>query len=177
MKVKDIKKKVSKKVAQGKAKVAKKCGRSEKVAAIAALVAALACITGCHMGEVPTAQRAQTANTEVRVYVYEGGKATFGNEFVSLAQANETAGTETMTATPHNAPVVDTKPDIDVTVPVKGSSGTTSGALETILGAAANKTAQALGTSSAASAAAPACVGGACSTCSDGSCTYGTCNE
>ena len=111
MKVKDIKQKVAAKVAKGKAKVAAKCGKGRKCAALAALLAFA--VAGCHMGEQPTAQRAQTAVTDVRVYVYDGGSATFGSEFVSQAQANETSGTETMTTTPSNTPTVSTPVQID----------------------------------------------------------------
>ena len=119
MKIKSIKKKVAVKTAKCKAKVKAKCGKAESVAAVA-VAFALSCLAGCHMGEVPTAQRAQTANTDVRFIIEDGGRAnfTFGAEFVSLAQANETGGTENMTNTPSNAPVVDTKPDIDVSLPI-----------------------------------------------------------
>lgn len=145
MKTNDIKKKVSAKVAKAKEKVAAKCGKTatNKCGLLAAVVLALA-ETGCHMGEIPTAQRAQTAATEVKFVVQDGGRAnfTFGAEFVSLAQANETSGTETITASPSNTPTVDTKPDIDVTVPVNkensGSSGSSVGALEKVMDAGAD---------------------------------------
>ena len=119
MKIKNIKNKVAEKTAKCKAKIKAKCGNAKKVAAVA-VAFALMLSAGCHMGEVPTAQRAQTANTDVKFIVEDGGRAnfTFGAEFVSLAQANETSGTENMSNTPSNAPVVDTKPDIDVSVPV-----------------------------------------------------------
>lgn len=119
MKVKNIKNKVAEKTAKCKAKIKAKCGKAKKVSAVA-VAFALMLTAGCHMGEVPTAQRAQTANTDVKFIVEDGGSAnfTFGAEFVSLAQANETSGTENMSNTPSNAPVVDTKPDIDVSVPV-----------------------------------------------------------
>lgn len=122
MKIKSIEKKVAEKVARCKAKVAEKCGKTgaaKKVAAVA-VAFALSCLAGCHMGEVPIAQRAQTATTDVRFIIEDGGKAnfTFGAEFVSLAQANETSGTENMTNTPSNIPTVDIKPDTDVSIPV-----------------------------------------------------------
>lgn len=121
MKIKSIEKKVAAKIARCKAKVAEKCRKTvtaKKVAAVA-VAFALSCLAGCHMGEVPTAQRAQTATTDVRFIVQDGGTAnfTFGAEFVSLAQANETGGTENMTNTPSNIPTVDTKPDTDLSVP------------------------------------------------------------
>lgn len=86
--------------------------------ALAFVVAATLC--GCKMGEQPTdqkaTQRAQTATTYV--YIYDNARATFGSDFVSQMQANETSGTETQTSTPTSkptsTPTVDTKPDIDV---------------------------------------------------------------
>ena len=106
MKVKDIKSKVAAKIAKGKAKVARKCGKGTKACAIVLMAALCTAMCGCKMGEQPTAQRAQTANTYV--YVYEGAPANFGSEFVSLAQANETGGAETMTNAPKNTPTVTT---------------------------------------------------------------------
>lgn len=136
MKVKDIKKKVAAKVAKGKSKIAKKCGRKiAKSCAVTAMLCAALC--GCHMGEAPTAQRAQTAITNV--YVYEGATASFGAEFVSLAQSNETAGTESMTASPTITPTVTTDTDAALEVPVNKANSApaaaATGAAEKLLGA------------------------------------------
>lgn len=126
MKVKDIKSKVAAKVAKGKAKVAEKCGKAAKCAVV--LFALAFVITGCQN----PAQRAQTA--EVKIVVEQGGTANFGNEFISLAQSNETGGND---AGQTASPTTDTKPEI--AVGVGGSSagvGGTSGAAKKGVGAA-----------------------------------------
>lgn len=106
--------KCASKVAKGKAKVAKKCAK----ACVLALVLSL--IAGCQN----PAQRAQTADTRIQIF---GGSVTFGNEFVSLAQANETGGNDAgQVATPTN----DIKPDVDVTVGGKAAAKTKAGALK-----------------------------------------------
>lgn len=112
MKVKDIKTKVAAKVAKGKEKVAKKCGKCALVAF------ALLALAGCQS----PAQRAQTAETKQVFNIYEGSTAnfTFGSEFVSLAQSNETGGNDAgLTA----SPTTDVKPEI--AVGVGGSSAGT----------------------------------------------------
>lgn len=106
--------KCASKVAKGKAKVAKKCTKA------CVLVLVLSLIVGCQN----PAQRAQTADTRIQIF---GGSVTFGNEFVSLAQANETGGNDAgQVATPTN----DIKPDVDVTVGGKAAAKTKSGALK-----------------------------------------------
>lgn len=126
MKVNTIKEKVAAKVAKGKAKVAAKCGKAKKACAAILMMAALCTVMcGCRMGEQPTAQRAQTANTYVTYNVEDGGSATFnyGAEFVSQAQANETSGTETMSNAPKNTPTVTTDTDTALDIPVnKGNA-------------------------------------------------------
>ena len=147
MKVNKIKDKVAAKVTKGKAKVADKCGKAKKACAMlvmAALVVVLAgCMAGCKMGEQPTAQRAQTANTHVTYIVEDGGSATFnyGAEFVSQAQANETSGTETMTASPSNTPTVSTPVQIDARYndAMAAASNASKGVLETLTTVGANK--------------------------------------
>lgn len=99
--------KVASKVAKGKAKAVKKCAKACALAFVIALIA------GCQN----PAQRAQTADTRIQIF---GGSVTFGNEFVSLAQANETGGNDAgQVATPTN----DIKPDVDVTVGGKANAG------------------------------------------------------
>lgn len=128
--------KIEKKVVNGKAKVAKKCAKA------CALALVLSLIVGCQN----PAQRAQTADTRIQIF---GGSVTFGNEFVSLAQANETGGNDAgQVATPTN----DIKPDVDVTVGGKAAAKTKAGALK-----------------DAASAVVDAVVG---DDCPDGNCEY-----
>ena len=149
--------KIASKVAKGKAKVAKKCAKA------CALAFALLVVCGCQN----PAQRAQTADTKILIY---GGTVTFGSEFVSLAQANETGGDDAgMTASPTN----DIKPDVDVKV---GSTGT-GGILETAAAAGVQKllapSASATGVGSTATVSSSSCDGGNCTygDCTDGSCT------
>lgn len=171
MKVNKIKSKVADKVAKCKVKVAAKCGKAKKACALLAVAALFAALSGCKMGEQPTAQRAQTANTYVEYIVKDGGRATFnfGAEFVSQAQANETSGTETMSNAPKNTPTVTTDTDAALDIPVnKANSGTSAagGAAEKLLGAGADWLSGKLGTTGAAGTAASGnanCAGGACS--------------
>ena len=149
--------KIASKVAKGKAKVAKKCAKA------CALAFALLVVCGCQN----PAQRAQTADTKILIY---GGTVTFGSEFVSLAQSNETAGNDAgMTASPTN----DIKPDVDVKV---GSAGT-GGILETATAAGVQRLlapgASATGVGSTATVSSSSCEGGNCTYdgCADGSCT------
>ena len=103
-----------------KDKVARKVGRA------CAVLALLAALGGCHMGEQPTAQRAQTSifrdnRIDIRVvastnavYDAEGNPvAAVRVDIGGLTQANETSGAETMTASPSNTPTVSTPVSID----------------------------------------------------------------
>ena len=106
-----VKAKTSKLKDKIKGRVAKKCGKA------CVLLALLAVVAGCHMGEQPTAQRAQTStitDNRIDIRVLSATNAVYdaeGNpvaavriEIGNLTQANETKGTETMTATPSNTP-------------------------------------------------------------------------
>lgn len=189
MKVKNIKAKVAAKVAKGKAKVAAKAkgGKACKKCALAVVVlmaALCTALSGCKMGEQPTAQRAQTADTKVQFLVYEGGNATFtfGAEFVSLAQANETSGTEAFTSSPTSTPTVDVKPDIDVAYndAIKSATDASKGVLEKLTDAGAATVLKLMSDKSTGAVVVPTkdggmmtvkCENGQCSDCTDGSCT------
>lgn len=149
MKTQNIKAKVAAKIAKGKAKVAAKCGKAAKCAAILFALAAIA--TGCATAEAPTAQRAQNVKTEnvrvtynINVNVPAPGAAsnatekvvakadspapvnfTFTTEVGTATQANETSGTETMTNTPTQTPTNDVKPQTTLTYGL--CSGTAAG--------------------------------------------------
>ena len=148
MKTQNIKAKVAAKVAKGKAKIASKCGKAAKCAAILFALAALA--TGCATAEAPTAQRAQnvkaenvrvTYNITVNAPVPAASNATekvvtkadspatvnftFTTEVGTATQANETSGTETMTNTPTQTPTNDVKPQTTLTYGL--CSGTAAG--------------------------------------------------
>ena len=139
-KTSNIKEKVKGKVA---AKVGKSC-------AIAALLLAVA---GCHMGEQPTAQRAQTSIIRdniitVNVVSYPTNElassrsvAPINVEVGNLAQANETSGTESMTASPSNTPTVSTPVRIDARYndALAAASTTSKGVIESLTEAGANK--------------------------------------
>lgn len=135
MKVSQIKQKVAAKVAKGKAKVAKKCGKCAAVKTAVALfsVFALFANSGC----TTPAQRAQTASCEIIIH---GGTVNFGNEFQSLAQSNETGGNDAGQVTTQTT---DTKPEIAVGVGgssagVGQSAGTTQSGKFAKIGAAAD---------------------------------------
>lgn len=160
---KEIKAKVNSKIKKAKAKIAKKCG------VLFALAFSLI-LVGCQN----PAQRAQTADT--RIYVYDGATVTFGSDFVSLAQANETGGND---AGQVASPTTTTDIPINVDVPVNkansGSSSAAVGAAEKLLGAGADYLATKMnGTedeNAAQNAAQNDCPNGDCSTCPDGTCT------
>lgn len=153
MKVSDIKGKVAAKVAKGKAKVAAKCGKTAKAAKACAVLALLAALTGCRMGEQPTAQRAQTSIIRdnvitVNVVSYPTNALASSQsvepihvEVGNQAQANETSGTETMTASPSNTPTVSTPVQIDARYndAMAAASNASRGVLETLLSSSANK--------------------------------------
>lgn len=130
MKVKNIKNavkaKVTAKIAKAKNKVAQKCkgGKCGKCAAFAAALVVAALCAGCHMGEQPTAQRAQTSMVRDNVFhitvvmptnaVAENAKTpAIHVEVGNQAQMNDTGGSETMTASPSNTPTVSTPVRID----------------------------------------------------------------
>lgn len=184
MKTSQVKEKVAAKVAKGKAKVAKKCGKAAKCVVLLFGLAFM--LAGCQN----PAQRSITITTEI--YAYDQSKINVGGQgdVGSAAQSNETGGNDAgMTA----SPVTDIKPDIDVSIPVNkanaGTSGAAGGALESVVGAAADWAADKIRGSndsgSAAAAAAPAaatqnCPNGNCSpngTCTDGSCSSGACTD
>ena len=138
-KTSNIKQKVKGKVA---AKVGKSC-------AIAALLLAVA---GCHMGEQPTAQRAQTSTIRDNVFnitvvmptnavVEKAECPSLHVEVGNLAQANETSGTESMTASPSNTPTVSTPVQIDARYndALAAASNASKGVLESLTVAGANK--------------------------------------
>lgn len=130
-----------------KGKVAAKVGKS---CAIAALLLAVA---GCHMGEQPTAQRAQTSIIRdniitVNVVSYPTNALASSQsvepihvEVGNQAQANETSGTETMTASPSNTPTVSTPVQIDARYndAMAAASNASKGVLESLTVAGANK--------------------------------------
>ena len=180
MKVKDIKAKVDKKIAKCNVKVAAKCAKCAKAVAVAFV---LAFVLGCQN----PAQRAQTAETKQYFYVYEGATAnfTFGSEFVSLAQSNETGGNDAgLTA----SPTTDTKPEIAVGVGGSSAGVGSSGAAKHGVGAAIGNAVDAISgiiplssgkEDDKTEASTPAeikynesceCKDGSCSTCTDGNC-------
>lgn len=135
MKTSEIKKKVAEKVGKGKEKVAKKCGGAKKACAIV-VVAFLATtiLCGCSTADAPTAQRAQTVTVTDNVFNFNIGQCepcvtnqtavvpNFHFEFGTAAQANETSGTETMTATNTQTPTNDVKTDLKFTYGLQSDS-------------------------------------------------------
>jgi len=127
MKNDDIKKKVYEKVEKAKKKVAEKCLKSAK-----AVLFAVACggvvLTGCSTADAPTAQRAQSVTAKditININVASTTNAAAPSlhlEIATAAQANETAGTETMTNSPTQTPTNDVKPDLDFTYGLASTS-------------------------------------------------------
>lgn len=154
MKTQNIKAKVAAKIAKGKAKVAAKCGKAAKCAAILFALASVA--TGCATAENRTPTKAQNSTQEdntYHIYSYVGGHGTSNSipsdvwaripdaaladviaamfrpavnvEIGNQAQANETSGTETLTNTPTQTPTNDVKPQTTLTYGL--CSGTAAG--------------------------------------------------
>jgi len=117
MKIKNIKPSVEKKIAKGKVKIASKCGKAAKAASCFAF---LALLIGCSTADAPTAQRAQTVTAkDITINFNIIGSPTnsvpaITVEIATAAQANETAGTETMTSTPTLTPTNDVRPTTTV---------------------------------------------------------------
>lgn len=151
--MKDIKKKVKAKVAKGKAKVSRKCGRARKVVSTTAVLifaALVALFAGCQN----PAQRAQTSRISDNTitinitadYPAELPRkmAAINIEIGSQAQANETRGDDAglTTTTPTTV-----SPNLDLSIPVnKANAGTSAagGALESVVGALGDKAASAI---------------------------------
>ena len=126
MKTSDIKKKVAEKVGKGKDKVVKKCGKGAKCAAILFAIGLATALCGCSTADAPTAQRAQTVTVTDNTFNFNIGQCepcvtnhtavipSFHFEFGTAAQANETSGTETMSATNDLKPTNTTEVPIDV---------------------------------------------------------------
>jgi len=121
MKTADIKHKVAAKVEKAKAKISTKCGKAAKCAAL--LFGLAVVLSGCSTADAPTAQRAQSINAKDISVVFNVAPATnaptahynISVEIATAAQANETAGTETMTATATQTPTNDIKTDAKFT--------------------------------------------------------------
>ena len=172
MKTSQVKEKVAAKVAKGKAKVAAKCGKAAKCVVL--LFGIVFVLAGCQN----PAQRSITITTEIYAYdkshINVGGQGDVG----SAAQSNETGGNDAgMTASPTN----DIKPDIDVSIPVNkanaGTSGAAGGALERVVGSAADWVADKIsgGDKDTPAAVAPAATSAAASASSGGTCPNGNC--
>ena len=166
-KIAKAKRKVSAKVARGKAKVVKKC---------AGAVALGACLASLAAGCQNPAQRAQTAETKQEFNLYEGSHATFtfGSEFVSLAQSNETGGNDAGLVA---SPTTETKPEIAVGVGgssagVGQAAGASSSGTFSKIGAAVDAVASLV---PGGGDAAPAAVSAPAADCPDGNCGDGEC--
>ena len=199
MKVSEIKGKVAAKVAKGKAKVADKCGKCGKAAKACAVIALLVALVGCHMGEQPTAQRAQTSTIRDNVFnitVVMPTNAVAENaerpalhvEVGNQAQANETSGTETMTASPSNTPTVSTPVQIDARYndAMAAASNVSKGVLESLTTAGANKVLELMASKETGTVevqkkdgttATVECKDGQCSIVGSGTCTDGSCKD
>lgn len=134
MKTSDIKKKVAEKVSKGKNKVVKKCGKGAKCAAFIFAIGLATVLCGCSTADAPTAQRAQTVTVTDNTFNFNIGQfepcvtnntavvPNFHFEFGTAAQANETSGTETMTATNTQTPTNDVKTDLKFTYGLQSDS-------------------------------------------------------
>lgn len=192
MKTTDIKKKVADKVGKGKDKVAKKCGKAKACAIAFAAFLATVVMCGCSTAEAPTAQRAQNVTVTDNSFVFNFGQSepcvtnrtvvvpNFHFEFGTAAQANETSGTETMTATNDLKPTNTTEVPIDVryndamaaaSTASKGVLSSIGSGLDGVLQLMQSKQSGTVQvTKTDGTAATVKCEDGQCSFCEDGSC-------
>lgn len=179
MKVTDIKNKVAAKIAKGKDKVEKKCGGANAKRAVSGILVCV-CFLSVLCGCQHPAQRAQT--TEVNIVVKDGSTVTFGSEFVSLAQSNETGGNDAgLVATQ----TTETKPEVAVGVGGSSAGVGATGASRMGVGAAIGAAVDAVsGMFSADGADTAATTAPATADCPDGNCTRtvgdcpdGSCHE
>lgn len=178
---KDIKKKVAAKVAKGKSKIARKCGK-----ACVAAFALLSLLAGC-MGTT-TPSRSQTLTlTECTINIYGSGDGTTNDvarvDIASQAMSIENSGTETQTATPTQT--TDVKPDVNVNyaqgggITNRGTGGTAgaAGILEKLLGSLTDEGVAALRSALANKTTGTVTLAKkdgstVTATCKDGSCTF-----
>lgn len=166
--------KTAAKVAKGKEKVRRKCGRAAKCAALLLASGLAAPFCGCSTtGEQPARSQTQNNSFDGCIFVIAArasstngavsaeGDALPSVEWFTQTQANEGSETISPTASPTNT--TDVRPDVDVNT----TGGRTAGILETAIQAGASAL---MSKSSGAGSAAPAPSGAACT---DGSCTPG----
>lgn len=130
MKVKNIKKKVAAKVAKGKAKVDKKCGKCAK--AVIAIACLSVLLNGCMGTTTPSRSQSLTIK-DCTINVYGCGTETnevARVELATQAMSIENSGTETQTSSPTQT--TDVKPDIDVRYndAIAGASVASKGVIE-----------------------------------------------
>lgn len=165
--------KTAAKVAKGKEKVERKCGRAAKCAALL-LTSGLAALCGCSTtGEQPTRSQTQNNSFDGCIFVIAArasstngavsaeGDALPSVEWFTQTQANEGSETVSPTASPTNT--TDVRPQTDVNT----TGGRTAGILETAIQAGAS----ALMSKSSGAGSAANVTGGVCT---DGSCTPAT---
>lgn len=185
MKVNNIKDKVAAKVAKGKAKVEKKCGKGAKCSAVLFAIGIATALCGCSTAEAPTAQRAQTVTVTDNTFNFNFGQCgpcvtnrtavvpSFHFEFGTAAQANETSGTETMTATNTQTPTNDVKTDLKFTYGLASDTASGTSWLQTLTDASLKGLATYLKSGNANGEMAVTKVDGSTETvtCKDGTCT------
>lgn len=167
--------KTAAKIAKGKEKVEKKCGRATKCAALLLAYGLAALFCGCSTtGEQPARSQTQNNRFEACTFIIaarasstngavsaEGDALLPSVEWFTQTQAN--AGSETISPTASPTNTTDIKPQADVNT----TGGRTAGVLETALQAGASAL---MSKSSGMGSAATSPSGAACA---DGSCTPG----
>jgi len=139
---------VSEKISAAKAKIAKKCGRSVKSAAVLFAVAFGCVLAGCSTADAPTAQRAQSITAkDITINLNIHSSCAPSNttavspsihlEIATAAQANETAGAETMTSTATQTPTTDVKPQTTLTYGLCSGSASGTSWIEDLTNASA----------------------------------------
>jgi len=184
--MKNVKSKVSAKIASAKAKIATKTAKAKTKAKPAALVLCCgvlaAVLSGCATADAPTAQRAQTIvarDNAVTINIVCATNATAAAtpaihfEFATAAQANETSGTETMSATATQTPTNHVPTDLKLTYGLASDSATGTDWISQLTSASAKGLASWLKSSSADGTMTVTKTDGTTETvtCKDGTCT------
>ena len=151
------KEKAKAKVAKAKAKIDRKLKRG--VAAVVAAFALAFMLAGCSTSNSAQPAKSQTQNNTFddciivvatkcsvsnRVVRADGTKDIPAVELFTMAQSQESSGTESFSPTATQTPTTDVKPDIDVNYndAIKNATDASKGVLESLASASASKVAQ-----------------------------------
>lgn len=189
------KEKAAAKIAVAKRKIARKC--KGKCAALLAALGLAVVLAGCSTSNSAQPAKSQTQNNTFddciivvatkcsvsnRVVRADGTKDIPAVELFTMAQSQESSGTESFSPTATQTPTTDVKPDLDVHYndAMKNATDASKGVLESLIDTSAKSVLQMMAekktgtvqvTKTDGSTATVECKDGQCSLCTDGSCS------